>query len=100
MLAAPSRFTNFKDFLKFLIPALNATVGFWATVSPEYPDFTRFARSQREQIIGQGAGAADDDDPLRFHWHRRYIRHRRDYGTAISDPVKLLRAVSILPWPW
>src|SRR5271154_5631248 len=53
MLAAPSRFRNFADFLKFLIPALNATVGFWATVSLNIPDFTRFARNQREQIIGQ-----------------------------------------------
>src|SRR6478736_6702334 len=53
MLSAPSRFTSFPDFLKFLIPALNATVGFWATVSLNIPDFTRFARSQRQQVIGQ-----------------------------------------------
>src|ERR1700683_1066718 len=53
MLAAPSRFTSFPEFLKFLIPALNATVGFWATVSLNIPDFTRFARSQRQQMIGQ-----------------------------------------------
>src|SRR5437867_4743907 len=33
MLSAPSRFKSFSDFLKFLVPALNATVGFWATVS-------------------------------------------------------------------
>src|SRR5215475_6375168 len=42
MLSAPSRFTTFSDFLKFLIPALNGTVGFWATVSLNIPDFTRF----------------------------------------------------------
>src|SRR5580692_9154418 len=53
MLAAPSRFASTKDFLKFLIPALNGTVGFWATVSLNIPDFTRFARNQREQIVGQ-----------------------------------------------
>src|SRR5215467_14563696 len=53
MLSAPSRFTTFSDFLKFLIPALNGTVGFWATVSLNIPDFTRFARNQREQVIGQ-----------------------------------------------
>src|SRR6266699_5156602 len=33
MLAVPSRFSSFSDFLKFLIPALNGTVGFWATIS-------------------------------------------------------------------
>ena len=53
MLSAPSRFANFADFLKFLVPALNATVGFWATVSLNIPDFTRFARSQRQQMMGQ-----------------------------------------------
>src|ERR1700722_20150306 len=30
MLSVPSKFTNYSDFLKFLIPALNGTVGFWA----------------------------------------------------------------------
>ena len=44
---------RFPEFFKFLIPALNGTVGFWATVSLNIPDFTRFARNQREQIIGQ-----------------------------------------------
>src|ERR1700737_2715877 len=53
MLSAPSRFNSFPEFLKFLIPALNATVGFWATVSLNIPDFTRFARNQRSQMIGQ-----------------------------------------------
>src|SRR5215467_6363441 len=53
MLAAPPRFASFQDFLKFLIPALNGTVGFWATISLNIPDFTRFARSQKQQMIGQ-----------------------------------------------
>src|SRR3984893_3216624 len=44
MLSAPSRFVSFPDFLKFLIPALNATVGFWATVSLNIPDFTRVGK--------------------------------------------------------
>src|ERR1700761_4305216 len=48
MLSVPSRFTTFPEFLKFLVPALNGTVGFWATVSLNIPDFTRFARNQRE----------------------------------------------------
>src|SRR5205809_4944932 len=42
MLSAPSKFASTADFLKFLIPALNATVGFWATISLNIPDFTRF----------------------------------------------------------
>src|SRR5258705_513109 len=53
MLAAPSKFASTAELLTFMIPALNATVGFWATLSLNIPDFTRFARSQREQAIGQ-----------------------------------------------
>ncbi len=72
MLAVPSRFSSFSDFLKFLIPALNGTVGFWATISLNIPDFTRFARSQREQgIVVTSATVVI-------------------YGTAIWDPVQLL----------
>ncbi len=35
---------------------LTAMVGFWATLSLNIPDFSRFARSQRDQIIGQVLG--------------------------------------------
>src|SRR5687767_6892746 len=34
-------------------PSLTAMIGFWATLSLNMPDFTRFGRSQREQVIGQ-----------------------------------------------
>src|SRR5438477_55483 len=35
------------------VPSLTAMIGFWATLSLNMPDFTRFGRSQREQAIGQ-----------------------------------------------
>ena len=37
-------------------PSLTAMVGFWATLSLNIPDFTRFARSQRDQVVGQLVG--------------------------------------------
>ncbi|MDR3513553.1 MAG: NCS1 family nucleobase:cation symporter-1 [Caulobacteraceae bacterium] len=37
-------------------PSLTAMVGFWATLALNIPDFTRFARSQRDQVIGQAIG--------------------------------------------
>lgn len=37
-------------------PSLTAMVGFWATLALNIPDFTRFARSQRDQILGQSIG--------------------------------------------
>src|SRR5215467_4876010 len=53
MLSSPSQFRSTGDFLKFLIPALNGTVGFWSTVSLNIPDFTRFAKNERGQAVGQ-----------------------------------------------
>ena len=37
-------------------PSLTAMIGFWATLALNIPDFTRFARSQRDQIVGQAIG--------------------------------------------
>lgn len=37
-------------------PSLTAMVGFWATLALNIPDFTRFAKSQRDQVLGQTAG--------------------------------------------
>jgi len=90
MLAAPSRFSNFPDFLKFLIPALNGTVGFWATVSLNIPDFTRFARNQREQIIGQALALPTTMTLYAFIGIAVTSATVVIYGTAISDPVQLL----------
>ena len=56
MLATPSKFQNFGEFFRFFIPSLTGVVGFWATVSLNIPDFTRYARSQRDQMVGQALG--------------------------------------------
>jgi NCS1 family nucleobase:cation symporter-1 len=37
-------------------PALMGMIAFWSTLSLNMPDFTRFGRSQREQVIGQSLG--------------------------------------------
>jgi NCS1 family nucleobase:cation symporter-1 len=90
MLSAPSRFTTFPDFLKFLIPALNGTVGFWATVSLNIPDFTRFARSQREQMIGQALGLPTTMTLYSLIGILVTSATVVIYGAAIWDPVQLL----------
>jgi len=41
------------QFFSVFVPALTGTIGFWSTLSLNMPDFTRFGRSQREQVIGQ-----------------------------------------------
>jgi nucleobase:cation symporter-1, NCS1 family len=90
MLGAPSRFRNSSDFLKFLVPALNGTVGFWATVSLNIPDFTRFARSQRQQMFGQAMGLPTTMTLYSLIGILVTSATVVIYGTAIWDPVQLL----------
>jgi NCS1 family nucleobase:cation symporter-1 len=40
----------------YFFAALTVTVGFWATMSLNIPDFSRYARSQKDQIVGQVLG--------------------------------------------
>ena len=56
MLSTPSKFQTFAEFFRFFIPSLTGVVGFWATVSLNIPDFTRYARSQKDQMVGQALG--------------------------------------------
>ena len=53
ILDQPSKFTSTGSFLHYFFPALTGMVGFWATLSLNIPDFTRYARSQKAQINGQ-----------------------------------------------
>jgi len=53
LLTQQSKFHTFGDFWAIFIPSLTAMIGFWATLSLNMPDFTRFGKSQRDQAIGQ-----------------------------------------------
>ncbi|MEK7485030.1 MAG: NCS1 family nucleobase:cation symporter-1 [Planctomycetota bacterium] len=44
------------DFWKIFFPSLTAMVAFWATLALNIPDFTCYARSQKDQILGQMIG--------------------------------------------
>jgi NCS1 family nucleobase:cation symporter-1 len=90
MLSSPSHFRSTSDFLKFLIPALNGTVGFWSTVSLNIPDFTRFAKSQRGQAIGQALALPLTMTLYSFIGVAVTSATVVIYGTAIWDPVQLL----------
>lgn len=53
ILDQPSKFKTNNDFWNYFFPALTGMVGFWATLSLNIPDFTRYAKSQRAQVMGQ-----------------------------------------------
>ena len=53
LLSQQSKFHSFGEFWPTFIISLTGMIGFWATLSLNMPDFTRFGHSQREQVIGQ-----------------------------------------------
>ena len=53
LLNEPGKFNTLADFWPIFVPSLTAMIGFWATLSLNMPDFTRFGKSQRDQAIGQ-----------------------------------------------
>src|SRR5262249_37293421 len=53
LLSQGSKFHSLGEFWPIFIPSLTGMIGFWATLSLNMPDFTRFGHSQREQAVGQ-----------------------------------------------
>src|SRR5579859_2142458 len=90
MLSAPSKFSSNREFFKALVPALNATVGFWSTVSLNIPDFTRFAKDERGQAIGQAFALPLTMTLYSFIGVAVTSATVVIYGMAIWDPVQLL----------
>jgi NCS1 family nucleobase:cation symporter-1 len=56
MLSTPSQFHSTREFLAVFFPSLTAMVGYWATLALNIPDFTRYSKSQNEQVVGQALG--------------------------------------------
>lgn len=97
MLSATPKFHSNAEFLRFLIPALNGTVGFWSTVSLNIPDFTRFAKDQRGQAVGQAIALPLTMTAYSFIGVAVTSATVVIYGAAIWDPVQLLAKFSS-PW--
>jgi NCS1 family nucleobase:cation symporter-1 len=90
LLSHPGKFPTLGSFMPVFIPSLTAMIGFWATLSLNMPDFTRFGRSQREQIIGQVV--ALPTTMFVFAAMGVLITSATSiiYGEVIWDPIKLI----------
>ncbi|MGV3698222.1 NCS1 family nucleobase:cation symporter-1 [Flavobacterium sp.] len=89
ILETPSKFTNTSDFFTFFFPALTGMVGFWATLSLNIPDFTRYATSQKAQIKGQIYGLPTSMTLFAFVGVVVTSATTIVFGTMIWDPVVL-----------
>lgn len=77
-------------FFGFFMPWLTAMVGYWATLSLNIPDFTRYARSQRDQMAGQAIGLLTTMPLFAFIGVAVTSATVILYGEAIWNPVDLL----------
>jgi NCS1 family nucleobase:cation symporter-1 len=90
VLRAPSKFQTTAEFVRFFIPSLTGMVGFWATVALNIPDFTRYAKSQRAQSMGQALGLPTAMTLYSFIGVAVTSASVVLFGEAIWDPVQLL----------
>jgi NCS1 family nucleobase:cation symporter-1 len=94
MLDKPSAFAEGQpkagQFLSFFFPALTGMIGFWATLSLNIPDFTRYAYSQRDQLVGQAAGLPTTMGLFSFIGVAVTSATVIIYGETIWDPVVLI----------
>ena len=90
VLSAPSKFQTTSEFLHFFIPSLTGMVGFWATVALNIPDFTRYAKSQKAQMVGQALGLPTAMTLYSFIGVAVTSASAVLFGEPIWDPVKLL----------
>ena len=93
MLSTPSAFVEGGakegQFWGVFIASLTAMVGFWATMALNIPDFTRFAKSQKDQMLGQALGLPLPMALFAFISVAVTSATVVIYGEAIWDPVAL-----------
>jgi nucleobase:cation symporter-1, NCS1 family len=94
MLSQPSQFAPGEpkegQFWSAFFPALTANVSFWATLSLNIPDFSRYAYSQRDQILGQTLGLPTTMGLYSFIGVAVTSATIVIYGNPIWNPVELL----------
>ncbi|HEU4767826.1 MAG TPA: NCS1 family nucleobase:cation symporter-1 [Pyrinomonadaceae bacterium] len=78
------------EFWSIFPGALTASVGYWATLSLNIPDFTRYAKSQKSQMLGQALGLPLTMTAFAFIGVAVTSATVLIYGMAIPNPVDLM----------
>ena len=78
------------QFFAFFVPALTGMVGFWATLSLNIPDFSRYAVSQRDQVLGQALGLPLTMALYSFIGVAVTSATTIIYGTTLWNPIDVL----------
>src|SRR5437667_336929 len=72
---------------------LTSAVAFWGTMALSIPDFSRYARSQRDQLVGQAVGLPATMALFAFIGAAVTNATVVIFGTRIADPVALLARI-------
>ena len=89
ILSQPSKFATNADFWNYFFPGLTGMVGYWATLSLNIPDFTRYAKSQRAHVMGQAIGLPSSMTLFSFIGVVVTSATVIIYGNTIWDPLVL-----------
>ncbi|MDG1581596.1 NCS1 family nucleobase:cation symporter-1 [Pseudomonas sp. GOM6] len=98
LLAQPPKRPEGDGVASYFFAGLTAMVGFWATLSLNIPDFSRYARSQKDQIIGQVVGL-----PLTMFLFAALgvvltAASASLVGETVADPVSLIGHIDSPVW--
>ncbi|MFB9134548.1 NCS1 family nucleobase:cation symporter-1 [Vibrio olivae] len=98
LLATPASRPEDAGFASYFFAGLTAMVGFWATLSLNIPDFSRYAKSQKDQVVGQILGL-----PLTMFFFAALgvvltAASEPLFGQTISDPITLIGQIDSPFW--
>lgn len=98
LVAAPANRPATDSVWKYFFGGLTAMVGFWATLSLNIPDFSRFVRSQKDQVVGQIIGL-----PITMFLFAALgvvltAASAKLVGETISDPISLIGKINSPFW--
>ncbi|KAH7553479.1 hypothetical protein ACOSQ2_030105 [Xanthoceras sorbifolium] len=91
MLSISSRLSS-SEFWSLFFPSLTANISFWATLALNIPDFTRYAKSQTDQVLGQ-AGLPIFMGAFTFVGLAITCSTQVIFGRVISSPIQLLEQI-------
>ena len=98
LMAIPPKRPEGANLTGYFMAGLTAMVGFWATLSLNIPDFSRYAKSQKDQILGQIFGL-----PLTMFLFAALgvimtAASVKLVGVSVSDPVTLIGHIQSPVW--
>lgn len=100
MFLPPAKFHSFSEFFSFFLPSLSAVVAFWAALVLNIADFSRYARNQRAQLLGQTLALPTTMTLYAFIGVAVTSASIVIFGAALWDPVAVVNqsghAVAVL----